>query len=159
MNTQHENNDEPSDGLEEDESIGTSESPSVLRSPNVAKGASALVLAMRPEFAEAILSGLKTAELRRCAPVRLSRGMRLFIWVSGALVGEVRLEGWDLDRSADDPAARYWNKSGLCFDDAQAYLEDARRPGVLLVGHPICYAAPRPWHGHTIQNFTYVDEL
>ena len=119
----------------------------------------ALVLAMRPEFAEAILSGLKTAELRRCAPVRLSRGMRLFIWVSGALVGEVRLEGWDLDRSADDLAARYWNKSGLCFDDAQAYLEDARRPGVLLVGHPICYAAPRPWHGHTIQNFTYVDEL
>lgn len=115
-----------------------------------------LVIALRPRFAEAILNGRKVWELRRQCPVQLHSGMTVLLYCEGKLLGEATCDRWDLSRSADDIARRYWQCSALSYEAAQAYLEDARRPGALHLTSPRRYTKPQPWQGAPVQNFLYL---
>ena len=115
-----------------------------------------LVIALRPQFADAILDGSKVWELRRQCPVQLHSGMTVLLYCEGELLGEATCDRWDLSRSADDIARRYWQGSALSYEAAQAYLEDARRPGALHLTSPSRYTKPQPWQGAPVQNFLYL---
>ena len=114
----------------------------------------AIILAMRPEFWNLIALGIKTIELRRCAPARLHAGQRVFFYCKGCLVGEASVENFMRGR-AEDVARQCWRGSSLSYDQALAYLEEGRSPAALELHRVMPYKKPRTWHGHAPQNFIY----
>lgn len=115
-----------------------------------------LVIALRPQYAEAILDGSKVWELRRQCPVKLYNGMTVLLYCEGHILGEATCDHWDLCGSGDDIARRHWRGSTLRYEEAQAYMEDARRPGALHLTQPRRYAKPMPWNRSAVQNFLYL---
>ena len=115
-----------------------------------------LVIALRSQYAEAILDGSKVWELRRQCPVKLYNGMTVLLYCEGHILGEATCDHWDLCGSGDDIARRHWRGSSLRYEEAQAYMEDARRPGALHLTSPSRYTKPQPWQGAPVQNFLYL---
>ncbi|WP_211257925.1 ASCH domain-containing protein [Lentzea albidocapillata] len=104
-----------------------------------------LLLSLRPRFAEAILDGTKTVELRR---TRLSApdGTHLILYASSpvmAVVGTAVLVG----RDTDTPA-RIWRRhrknSGLLRHEYDEYFAGADLATALHVGFPHRLADPWP---------------
>jgi predicted transcriptional regulator len=93
------------------------------------------IISIRPNYAEAILSGSKTIELRRRIPI-IEVGTRLWIYATrpiGAVIGSAVIDGI----VRDTPEA-LWNKfadsAGIGRADFDAYFEGAREAiGLLLV--------------------------
>ena len=109
--------------------------------------ARALVLSLRPRFAEAILSGTKTVEVRRVMP-RITDPTLALLYASGR---EGALVGTCVVRSvARYPTDELWRWHGadtaLSMAEFDAYL-DGRDSGVaLLLERPEPLAAPIPLH-------------
>ena len=109
--------------------------------------ARALVLSLKPRFAGAILSGTKTAEVRRVMP-RITDPTLALLYASGC---EGALVGTCVVRSvARYPTDELWRRHGadtaLFRTEFDSYL-DGRDCGVaLLLERPVPLAAPIPLH-------------
>lgn len=121
-----------------------------------------LLLAIKPHFAEAILSGEKTAELRRIAPRLLDPGSTIFLVSRQHILGHVTLE-----RIAHAPAEcllrSKWEASiaslaGLSPLAVHTYLDGARQPCALHLRYPVRYDSPLPGPDYVIQSFAYTTQ-
>ena len=109
--------------------------------------ARALVLSLRPRFAEAILGGVKTVEVRRVMP-RITVQTLALLYASGstrALVGTCVVRS-----VARYPIDELWRRHGartaLSRTEFDAYLQGLDRGVALLLERPEPLAAPIPLH-------------
>ena len=107
----------------------------------------ALVLALKPRFAEAILAGTKTVEVRRVVP-RITVPTLALLYASGSVRA---LVGTCLVRSvARYPADELWHLYGtdtaLSHVEFDAYLQGRDSGVALLLERPQPLAAPIPLH-------------
>ena len=93
-----------------------------------------LLLSIRPEFAEKIFDGSKTAELRRRRP-RVKKGDWVYVYVVSpvkAVRGAFRVK-----KVIDDLPAKLWRKvkdiAGVSREQFDAYYEGAERGYAILV--------------------------
>jgi predicted transcriptional regulator len=97
-----------------------------------------LLLSLRPRFAEAILSGAKTIEVRR-RPVNAAAGTPIILYASSplrAVVGTARLAGVH-SHDHDTAWRRYRHQLGLARTEFDAYL-DGTSVVYLLELHKVC---------------------
>ena len=107
----------------------------------------ALVLSLKPWFAEAILAGAKTVEVRRVMP-RITVPTLALLYASGS---ERALVGTCVVRTvARFPADELWRRHGadtaLSRPEFDAYLEGRDCGVALLLERPEPLAAPIPLH-------------
>ena len=124
----------------------------------------ALLLSVKHKYAEAILNGTKTLELRRRFPV-LPPGTLLYIYSSGstrAITGTVTLEG--ITRTSDTRLTReQLIRLELTKSEAAAYLAGASSASVLHLGSPRSFSVPIALstmrdrlHLEPVQSYRYV---
>ena len=98
----------------------------------------AILLSLRPRFAQAILSGAKTVELRR-RPVNARPDTPIILYASSptmAIVGTARLR--DVQVLTPDAAWQAHHRSlGLTRSEFDAYLDGTSRAHLLLL-HRVC---------------------
>lgn len=104
-----------------------------------------VLLSLRPRFAEAILAGHKTAELRRVAPT-LQPGGRIVLYASGpvrAVVGTARV----IETEQGTPEA-IWHRAGehaqVSRDEYDAYFHSAPSASALWITGPVRLDNPIP---------------
>jgi predicted transcriptional regulator len=101
-------------------------------------GVRTLLLSLRPRFAEAILSGAKTVELRR-RPVNAQPGTPILLYASSptmAIVGTARLRG--VHTLTPNTAWRtHADRLSLTRAEFYAYLDGSPRAHLLLL-HQVC---------------------
>ena len=121
-----------------------------------------LFLAIKQKYADAILDGKKTAELRRVAPRLLDPGSIIFLVVKQQIVGHV-----ELDRLTHAPAEglprREWESYISTLADISrsaviTYLSGARQPCAMHLRCPVRYQAPLPGPGYVVQSFSYTTQ-
>lgn len=116
-----------------------------------------VLLAMRPEWLELILSGRKTAEFRRVMPKQIKSGDWVYLYCKGYIHGRVRVAGMCYGSSL--ALARSFAKEGcIRLEDALVYLHLAKSPGVIKLGEVQRNEHPVRWEGvgHP-QNFIYLE--
>src|SRR5690242_11957139 len=94
------------------------------------------LISIRPAYADAILSGSKTVELRRRIP-SISAGMRLWIYSTkpvGALVGTADVEAVE-SGSPDDIWATHHMNAGVCRAQYEAYYNEASVAYGIMLGN------------------------
>jgi len=97
-------------------------------------GRQAVFLSIRPRFAELILSGVKTVELRRVRP-RVSAGALVLLYASSPvreLVGVCTIAGVDVG-SVSELWKRHGPMSGLQRAEFNSYFEGATRSVAIRV--------------------------
>jgi predicted transcriptional regulator len=127
---------------------------------------SALFLSLRPNFAELILGGTKTVEVRRVIPRTAAPGSLILLYASSperALLGMCFL---DEIRAARPETIwrRSGDQTGLKKKEFMDYLEGVDKGVALHVSRPIRFARPIPlaeiresWDGfRPPQSFSYV---
>ncbi len=107
----------------------------------------ALVLSLKPKFAEAILSGTKTAEIRRVMP-RITIPTRALLYASGPTRS---LAGTCVVRTvARHPVNELWRlhgkQTGLSRTEFDAYLAGRDHGVALLLEQAETLPAPIPLH-------------
>lgn len=123
-----------------------------------------LLLSLRPRFANAILAGAKTVELRR-RPINAQPGTPILLYASSpsmAIVGTASLR--DIQTHTPHTAwKKYHTRLGLTRDEFDAYLDGSPRAHLLLL-HQV-YVLIEPLHLHQLrqdgqfhppQSFRYV---
>jgi predicted transcriptional regulator len=85
----------------------------------------AIFLSIRPKYAEKILEGMKTVELRRVRPKHVAKGALALLYVSSpvkSLVGAFRV-----DRVVEKPLRDLWkmvqSQAGISREEFDAYFE------------------------------------
>lgn len=101
------------------------------------------LLSVRPRFAEALLDGTKTVEIRR-RRAHLADGTLCLLYVSApvcALVGAIRVSGTDTD-TPNALWSRWGDSAGLTRREFDAYLDGSTLPCAILVeaALPLPYA-------------------
>lgn len=102
-----------------------------------------LLLSLRPRFAEAILEGIKTTELRR-RPINAQPGSRVILYASAptmAIVGTARLKKVE----AAEPAeawSRYHDRLALAESEFYAYLDGSDHAYLLHLTRINCLDRP-----------------
>lgn len=128
----------------------------------------ALFLSLKPHFAEMILSGRKTVELRRVRPRVGGSTVAVFYATSPAqlIVGTSRIEGVETDAPAEI-WRRFGPDCGLARDEFDAYFAGANlavaiqlvEPRRLGEGIPLAEFRQR-WQGfEPPQSFRYLDAV
>jgi len=95
----------------------------------------AIFLSIRPQYAEKILAGGKTVELRRVRPKHIAEGALVLIYVSSpvkSLVGAFSVES-----VIEEPLHKLWkevgSRAGVSRDEFDTYFEGlARGVGIVL---------------------------
>ncbi len=101
------------------------------------------LLSVRPRFAEALLDGTKSVEIRR-RRARIADGSLCLLYASSpvrALVGAIRVRRTDIDR----PAAlwrRWGDEVGLTRHEFDAYVHGSMLPCAIVVD--ASFRLPRP---------------
>jgi predicted transcriptional regulator len=102
-----------------------------------------LVLSLRPRFAEAILNGSKTVELRRTR-LQAPAGTRLVLYAASPVMAVVGVATLDAVESASP--SQIWRRHrlsvGLDRREFDAYFEDAQRATALIISSPQRLAEP-----------------
>lgn len=120
-----------------------------------------IILAMQQKWAEKILDGSKTIELRRsrpgighCTPP----GITIYLYHKGHIIGECLLEHYqELWAAADvsHAAAAHYKEAGMHSpEEVQAYLQGARKPCYYKLKSAHRYPQPIPWP-HVVQSWMY----
>ncbi len=125
-----------------------------------------IVLSLKPRFAEAILAGVKTVELRRTVP-KIVIPTRALLYASSpvrALLGTCVITSV---RSADLAALwhAYGSRSELSFQEFQQYFEGVAKGTALTLSDPQTLSRPiplqdlraKPRNFRPPQSFAYVD--
>lgn len=119
--------------------------PSIARGPDVSDGERAVLLSLRPRFADAILANNKTIELRRTRP-NVADGATLVLYSTSpvrAVVGRARLACID-----EAPPHELWprvaDRSGVSRSEYDAYFENAATAFALHLEQASALATPVP---------------
>lgn len=123
-----------------------------------------IVLAVKREWLDLILTGKKTAELRRCVPdwefVSGMPAYKIFFYHKGLIYGEAFVERVARVSifSADvmKVCGVYASRTQVPARQAHDYLLGGNSPGIILFDRLKVYPTPRRWHGPRPQNFVYV---
>ena len=122
-----------------------------------------IILALKPKWANLILDGKKTAEVRRVLPKDLSLGDKCYIYCRGAILGYAVVE--NIETVDPNDALDVMSLSGVfcenaCLeaDDMAYYLFGGKRPGIIIFGSVLKYDKPAPYEGSSPQNFIYADK-
>lgn len=102
-----------------------------------------VLLSVRPRFAEALLNGSKTVEVRR-RHVRIADGVLCLVYASSptcALVGAIRVET-TYTASPDVLWMRHGDGMGLARTEYDSYLDGAARPCAIVVAAGATFAHP-----------------
>lgn len=104
-----------------------------------------VLLSLRPRFADALLNGTKTVEVRR-RPMRLDAGTLCLLYASAPIHA---LTGAIIVASVDHGApSELWRRHGprmaLTRDEYHDYLDGRSSAGVLVVTAPVTFHAPVP---------------
>src|SRR4051812_23673857 len=102
-----------------------------------------VLLSVRPRFADALLDGTKTVEVRR-RPVRLSAGALCLLYASSptrALTGALTVVGVD-HGTPDELWRRHGPRTALTRDEYDGYLDGRSTACALLVATPIAFNKP-----------------
>jgi predicted transcriptional regulator len=94
----------------------------------------ALLLSVRPQFAESILDGSKTAEIRRQRP-DVRPGTLVIIYATkpkGAIVGTARVSAMS-QGTPDDIWKQHKSRVGISREDFNSYLDSATTAYALLL--------------------------
>lgn len=95
---------------------------------------SALLLSVHPPFAESIISGTKTAEVRKQRP-SARPGTLIIIYATkpiGAIVGTARLSGIS-QGSPEEMWSKYQSRVGITRDEYYGYLKNTPTAYILLI--------------------------
>jgi predicted transcriptional regulator len=101
------------------------------------------LLSVRPRFADALLNGSKTVEIRR-RRAHLVHGSLCLLYASSpvcALVGAMRVHMTDTG-SPDVIWGRWGSQTGLSRDEYDAYLLGSALPCAIVVGAAVRFARP-----------------
>lgn len=117
-----------------------------------------IVLALKPKWLELILSGKKTAEVRRCLPKKLEPGDKIYLYCKGDIHGVAVVQ--EVERVTDFYHKRaiineYAHDACLHPKDIWDYWFLASSPGVILLQDVERFDDPHPWRGAVPQNFIY----
>lgn len=102
-----------------------------------------VLLSVRPRFAQALLDGSKTVEVRR-RRARIGDGALCLLYESSptcALVGALRVEATD-NATPEELWSRYGDVMGLDRNEYDAYLDGAAHPCAIVVGAVITFDHP-----------------
>ncbi len=103
----------------------------------------ALLLSIRPEYAQKILDGTKTAELRRVEP-RLTKGDVVLVYASSPM--KALLGGFTVDRVVDSRPRTLWravkDRAGITYSDFINYYSGASRGYGIFFKEFIPFAKP-----------------
>lgn len=102
----------------------------------------AAVFALRPEWADLILSGAKTVEIRRSRMSRMIGRMLVYRTGTGLIVGEVRVKGMHA-AMPDVIWRKYGPASGLSKEEFDEYAKGADRLYAYRLENPIRYGKPK----------------
>lgn len=103
----------------------------------------AAILSVRPRFAEALLDGSKTVEIRR-RRARITSGSVCLVYASSpmrALVGAIQVQFTDLG-TPDSLWQRWGAETGLGRAEYDAYLVDSSEPCAIVVRAATRFASP-----------------
>jgi predicted transcriptional regulator len=101
------------------------------------------LLSIRPRFAEALLNGAKTVEIRR-RRAHFASGSVCLVYATSpirALVGAIHVQRTD----TGTPEAlwqRWGGQTGLERDEYDAYLRDSSQPCAIVIGAATRFAGP-----------------
>ena len=101
------------------------------------------LLSVRPRFAEALLDGSKTVEIRR-RRAHIASGSVCLVYASSpvrALVGAIRVKTTDTD-TPDALWRRWGDTTGLRRDEYETYLVGSSHPCAIVVGAATRFAGP-----------------
>lgn len=101
------------------------------------------LLSIRPRFAEALLDGSKTVEIRR-RRANITSGSVCLVYATSpmrALVGAIRVQHTDTDTS-DALWHRWGAQIGLERDEYDAYLANSSQPCAIVVDAATRFAGP-----------------
>ena len=101
------------------------------------------LLSIRPRFAEALLDGSKTVEIRR-RHAHIASGSLCLLYASSpmrALVGAIHVQQTDTD-TPDALWCRWGPQTGLERDEYDAYLAGSSQPCALVVSAATRFAGP-----------------
>lgn len=104
-----------------------------------------LLLSIKPRFAEAILDGTKTVELRRVQP-SVQIGAMVLLYASSPqreLVGTFRVAGLEVD-SSSAIWERHGNDCGVSEAEFSDYFAGANQAVAILVETPVRLTQPQP---------------
>jgi predicted transcriptional regulator len=102
-----------------------------------------ILLSVHPKWADLILSGQKTVELRRVTPKRLKPGMAVVLYQTGTgIVGEATVSSVCTRRPL--PAGTSKPYSGMHETEALVYLAGASSPCAIWLRGARRYARPIP---------------
>lgn len=111
-----------------------------------------IILAMQEKWAEKILDGSKTIELRRSRP-GIGRstppGITIYLYCKRSIIGECLLENYREIWTPEDimtTAAPLYKEAGMNSpEEVQAYLQGAARPCYYRLKNARRYPRPIPW--------------
>ena len=120
-----------------------------------------IILALKPKWANLILEGKKSAEVRRVLPKDLSPSDKCFIYCRGAIWGYAVVKNIvtvDPNNALDVMSISDIFSKYACLetDDMCHYLFCGKRPGVIIFESVHKYDKPEPHEGTYPQNFVYV---
>ena len=102
-----------------------------------------VLLSVRPRFAEALLDGSKTVEIRR-RRARIADGATCLVYASSpvrALLGAVSVETVDT-APADVLWSRWGDRTALRRDEYDQYLAGGARPCAIVISRAISFPIP-----------------
>ena len=105
-----------------------------------------LLLSLKPRFAEAILSGEKTIELRRIGP-RAQSPIRALLYASGpqsALIGTCWVSGVERDICIHELWGRHGPQTAIDNDEFYAYFSGRQTGSALIIDEPETLPQPVP---------------
>lgn len=107
----------------------------------------ALLLSVRPRFAESIITGTKSAEIRRQRP-RVQRGTPVVIYATlpaAAVIGTARIAGISSGSPAD-LWARHREQVGVSREEFDSYLDGAPTAYILILAEAKRLSMPLSLH-------------
>lgn len=122
-----------------------------------------IILALKPKWANLILEGKKSAEVRRVLPKDLSPSDKCYLYCRGSILGYAVVK--NIITITPNDALEVISFSDIfseytCLeaDDMGHYLFGGKRPGMIIFESVHKYDKPEPYEGAYPQNFIYVDK-
>lgn len=89
----------------------------------------AILLSIRPQYADKIFEGDKTVELRRVCPRYIKRGSLVLIYVSSPV--KSMAGAFEVDRVVEEPLRELWkmvrDRAGVTHQEFKAYYNGVRK--------------------------------
>lgn len=104
----------------------------------------AIILSIRPKYAEKIFKGEKTIELRRVRPKELQKGSLVLVYISSPV--KCLYGAFTVKNIIEEPLNKLWTKvrkrAALDRQEYNAYFNNARRGIGIVIAQAWCLSSP-----------------